>query len=81
MALDLNADLEFQKFIQRRVDLVASVLGHYYGVADNNTVSQLLADIRHLCDARGFCYAERDDIAHDAYLHEIYFRDGRPPGV
>lgn len=38
-------------------------------------VSDILANLRHYCDAHGFDFAELDRAAHQHYLHELKFTD------
>lgn len=38
-------------------------------------VRDMLADLRHYCDANGIIFHEQDRIAHNHYTHELQFTD------
>lgn len=62
---------------QQRATVLARVLRHTYeDVATHAVTAQnitdMLADLRHLCDVKGIDFANRDRIAYDHYCAEVH---------
>ena len=43
---------------------------------EDEIAMHMLADLRHICHARGWDYGERDQLAHSLYLDELDERLG-----
>jgi hypothetical protein len=59
---------------ETRVDLVEHILESNYGtdvlIDPEQDAAELLADLRHYCDAHGLAFHELDRKAHQFYLAE-----------
>jgi hypothetical protein len=61
---DMNAGPEM------RVALVERIFTTDYDDGPEQDVAEILADLRHYCDAHGLAFHELDRKAHDFYLAE-----------
>ena len=64
---------------KQRATALARLLRHTYEDLDTHAVTaqnitDMLADLRHLCDAKNIDFADRDRIAYDHYLAESHTR-------
>jgi len=59
---------------QKRAMTVAKAIRHQYHNHTSKLVPEdvidILADIRHLCDARGWSFADQDRVAYQHYSQE-----------
>jgi hypothetical protein len=60
---------------ETRVELVERILKKHYGtdfmIDPEQDAAEILADLRHYCDAHGLAYHELDRKAHGFYLAEV----------
>ncbi len=59
---------------ETRAGKIERVLEHEYGDDPTQDVAELLADVRHYCDAHGLVYHELDRKAHGFYVAEVHGR-------
>ena len=57
-----------RRMMQARIDRASSALGFYDDPGTLEAVTDLLADLRHYCDALGFDMADCDRMAREHYL-------------
>lgn len=60
----------YRKAIRERVDRAQDALATHYREEAQFAVTDLLADLRHFCDAHKLCFGDLDRIAHGHYVAE-----------
>jgi hypothetical protein len=63
------------KTLREELEALLTRFGAAEGIEDEIAM-HMLADLRHICHARGWDYAERDQLAHGLYLDELDERLG-----
>jgi hypothetical protein len=56
----------------RRMGRVRRALSHYDEPTFDSAVVDVLADLRHYCDALGADFADLDRVAHDHYKAKLW---------
>lgn len=69
-------DASMDRLSRRKIGAIIGkrALAAAYGGEEETaaTVTDLLADLRHFCDAAGLDFAELDHDAHGHYTHELF---------
>lgn len=61
---------DWQSVRDARVKRLRTELARIYDEDAGAAVAGALADLRHICDAHGLAFGERDEEAHQQYLAE-----------